>query len=396
MVASFGEVFPLLHKYLGDGLKNDEYVEYVVTQLTIEPVASEERTRQHSKNAYKDLVAGTSVGMRRQWYKRGFPKRVANGILTRYNSDGLYSPLSTLSDETASLLVGDLKPLLPGITKLNYADVITDWMTDFLYMRAKRKKITSQQRKDEDHRSDELKARFGSHLLREAQMTCMGLGCHQPLTILDSNGISQDLYEAVLIDPGKEPEMRNVAALCPRCALNHLETANTKSRKALLETKTSLSTSLALVDLLGSEDIGRQLLPVIAALSNYKPNTERIAIRYDVATVSEKIDAVDEFMLFHQVQDSVTTYYSVVHEILQELDASGELDTELLRNSIKGDYLRLKNKSRSEAFTAITTKISRATKSDQTLSAIVAAYFVQSCDIFTPDPKLTGGKNAPS
>lgn len=396
MVASFGEVFPLLHKYLGDGLENDEYVAQVVTQLTKGPVDPAKKTRQDPKNADKDLIADTKVNTLRQWYKRGLPGWVVEGILRRYNEDGLRSDLSGLSDTTSALLVDELTPLFPVITKLDYADVVADWMTDFLYSKSKRKRLTPQQRQEEDRRSEELKARFGSHLLREAQMTCMDPGCHQSLTVLDRGGISRDLYEAVLIDPGREPKVRNVAALCPRCALNHREAATAKTRKALSNTKKTLATSLQLVDLLGSADIGRQLLPVIAALSNYKPSAERPEINYNVATVAEKIDSVDEFVLFNQVQNSVTTYYPVVHEILQELEASGELDSELLRHSIKGDYLRLKNKPRSEAFTAITTKISRATKSDPTLSAIVAAYFVQSCDIFSPDPKLTGGSHAAS
>lgn len=63
----------------------------------------------------------------------------------------------------------------------------------------------------------------------------------------------------------------------------------------------------------------------------------------------------------------------------------------MLRHNIKGDYLLLKRKSRSEVFTTITRKIARAMKSSEALRAIVASYFVQSCDIFVKDPALVRG-----
>ena len=216
----------------------------------------------------------------------------------------------------------------------------------------------------------------------------MDPGCNESLTVLDRDGHAQDLYDVVLINADRKPELPNLAAMCPRCAINHREAATNRSWKELAEAKALLNRNLELSSPISSGDVGRQLMPVIGALGRYKPSKTKPRIEYKVAAVGEKINASEEFLLFHQVQDNVSTYYPIVHEILQDLEASGEIDTEMLRHNIKGDYLLLKRKSRSEVFTAITRKIARATKSSEALSAIVASYFVQSCDIFVKDPTL--------
>lgn len=390
MVAAFSDVFPILHRYLGETMKNHEYVELFITQLTREPIDFNVKNRQYSQNAYEDLIANVSKERLRQWYKRGFTEKIAKGILSRYTDEYFFNALNDLPEESAEMLVKDLKPVLPAITEKNYANEIIDWIKDYLYFKAKRKRLTPQENAVAKNESEELKQRFGSHLLREAEFTCMTPGCGHRLTMLDTNGRSQDMYEVVPIDPSKNLEPYNIAALCPRCAINYREAANKKIQKEMLIVKKQLNTNLQITDAISSTEIGKDLTRVIAGLKRYKSTDMKASITYDVVTVSEKIDEVNEYILYTQVQNAVSTYYPIVHSILQDLETSGEIDSEQLRHDIKGDYLKIRHRPRPEIFDSIVKNMVRATKADILHCAIIAAYFVQSCDIFTEDPKLVG------
>lgn len=173
-----------------------------------------------------------------------------------------------------------------------------------------------------------------------------------------------------------------------------MEAATRKSIKALVESRQQLHQRAQLQDAISGGDIGPQLLSVLKRLGAYKRSDGTPDITYDVATINEKVDEVNEPFLYDSIRQSVTMYYPVVHSILQDLESSGEIDTELIRHDIKGDFLRLREQPRDKIFSTIASKIHKATQAQMQLCFVIGSYFVQSCDIFSKDPTLVGGTSA--
>lgn len=60
MNAHFNGVFDVLHRYIGDGEDNADFVTRIIAMLTKEPIEDSKKTRTDSTNAHIDLAAGRS------------------------------------------------------------------------------------------------------------------------------------------------------------------------------------------------------------------------------------------------------------------------------------------------------------------------------------------------
>lgn len=384
MNAQFTGVFDVLHRYIGDGEDNADFVARIIAMLTKEPVEDSEKTRTDSTNAQIDLTAGKSMNTLRGWRSRGIPKKEAGAILGRWNSDPMFNCLADLEESIADKLVADLRPYMPTITSHDCAQTVCDWFEDYCYTQSGQKRAGDDQIAEQTAMSLGLKKKFGAHLLREAESTCMNPNCSRLLVMVNASGKATDIYEAVLIDPKKSSEIFNVAALCNRCARNHLEASTRRTISSLARIKAQLSTALKMRDRIGESSIEKGLAELIVRLKGYRASDQVPDISFDVVEVERKIDENLDPFLFHEVREKVTAYYTVVHSIFQDLHASGEIDVEVLRHDVKSDYLRLRDQPRQKVLEVICKKINSATRAEMFLCAIVASYFVQTCDVFEP------------
>ena len=82
--------------------------------------------------------------------------------------------------------------------------------------------------------------------------------------------------------------------------------------------------------------------------------------------------------------NNVSLYFVRVREILINLDKKGEIVYEEVQDQMRSIYLRLKrnNKSQSEIYEEIATKLHNVTLQEDMYCKIVVSYFIQSCEVF--------------
>lgn len=382
----FSALFHALYRCYGDEEDMVPFFRTLFTFMTEVPEAekpkeTDPRKMGRASRKIADPVAELSDTQIKNWIKRKPTEKFLRQITKRFDVEGLKDFCAEISDDGALLVIKDFKPIIPDIDKDNFAEKLTDFITDMVYQLAKRDRPTSSKLEPAIKVSANLKQRYGEHLLAESESVCCFPGCSRPLLLTTADGGITKVYEVAQIDAKKDARIENLIALCPHCYANYSLNPDSADVRELKRIKALKSGLLRIQQGLSADVLEKNLSHVIKRLANLKVS-ENTEIIYDPAHVREKIDAKTDRLLYQSVSRLVQDNFLDLHDILQDAHRNGDLDVEVLRLQVKTLYLKNKNKTPSEVFSAIVEKFAQTTKADRLYCQIVVAYFVQSCEIF--------------
>lgn len=370
----FKEIFTVLRKYLSDGYDVPSFFREFIQMITDVP-ESEWDTPKDPSGRCKDNTLKSYVS-------RGISKKFARSIVYRLDTFNLEDRLEHLPIQAATALVDDFQKYNQSIDINNYPEKIAEHVCENIQSFAG---LIAQDTVDENitmQQSVKLKREYGESLLREARNYCTFPGCAKPL-YKESGGRTQWVYEIVLIDKNDGDQPANLMAACPDCHATYLLDNDKTLMKRLRINKSVLSKAIMSDLTISDIKIEQGLIKVLEKIK--KLNVKELAeSSLDPLRIEEKINAEKEPGLYITVRGQITSYYLSAKRILISLDKKGVLDYEELQEQMKGQYRKLKKKGNSqmEIFDLITKKIQIATRQEGVYCQIIAAYFVQNCEVF--------------
>lgn len=391
----FNALFHAIYRCYGD---EEDMVSFFRTFFTYMTEMPEEkppketdfRKIERASRKIIDPAADLSDTQIKNYIKRKPSKKFLRQIIKRFDAVSLENFFNEVSDGGAFLVIEEFKEVIPDINEMNFDQKLTDYVTEMVYQLAECKRPTPSALASAKKESDDLKDRYGEHLLAESENICCFPGCSRPLVITEPHGGVQKLYEITRIDAKKDAHIDNLVALCPHCHARYSMNPDSADVKELKRIKALKSSLLRMQQGLSADILEKNLSLVIKRLANLKVS-ENAEIIYDPVHVREKIDEKTDRLFYRSVIRFVQDNFLALHGILQDAHRNGELDVEVLRLQVKTLYLKNKKKTQSEVFHSIAKKFEQTTKADPLYCQIVVAYFVQSCEIFEAQGTQGGG-----
>lgn len=370
----FKTLFSILKKHLGDGDTAPYFFRELIAMITAMPEEEFGSERDPSASIKDETI--------RNYIKRGLSTRFARKILYRLTSEILVERIEERGEEVCKSLAEDLRAYDATLNSDNVADAVANWLVDIIRDAAGHAPQDAMQMQKQQQMAIDLKRKYGDYLCNEASGFCPFPGCGKQLTVAN-NGKIVSLYEVSLIDKQEAAEPDNLIAMCPNCYAAYLLDDRKTQVKKLKIIKKTLSAHRQSVQLLDSLPLEKGIIGVISRIQNLKLG-DMSQLSLDPKEIKEKIDPLENYVLYTTVKNYVTTYFLRIREIMLNLDKSGEIDYVEVQKQINTFYRKLKkaNKSQIEIFNEIADKIHHVTMQDEIYCHIVVSYFVQSCEVF--------------
>lgn len=318
----------------------------------------------------------------RSFLKRGLSKKFAQSIVYRLTPEIFIESLNERPVAVLELLAEDYKPMDATADAENIAEKLANCFTEIIRVSAGLVQPTELENQKRRQLSADLKNRYGSYLMNEANHTCPFPGCGHSL-IISNAGKATELYEVALIDKKKAPEVGNLLALCPRCHAVYSIDDNPKVCKELTGVKKILVSHQKNVQLLDDLPLEKGIIGVISKVKKLKEKDLEYA-SLDPKEIQQKLKPTDNKALYITVNSYVTTYYVRLRKIMMNADKRGEIDYNEIQDQMHAIYRRLKKakKTNVEIFNEITEKIHKVSLQENIYCQIVVSYFIQSCEVF--------------
>lgn len=205
----FKVLFTALRERMGEGMDVPNFFRELMAIIT--------DVKEEDWGTKKDLgskkIPDSTI---KNYVKRGFPKKIAQRIVSNLNIDRLEQRIMTSTRLSRQMLVQDLSAYDTGLDLENVASKICDWLEEIIKQAAgliDKKKIESLRLAERYLR---VKEEFGESLFIEAREICPNTGCGTAL-FLSSSGKIEKVYEVEIINPESLDSMSNTIALCPKC-----------------------------------------------------------------------------------------------------------------------------------------------------------------------------------
>lgn len=331
-----------------------------------------------SEESYKD-------GSLRKFYTNKLSKKLAEKILSRLTRDNFLESIydSNRSDVVLDGLAEDITPFANGVTKNNVGEKLFDLLKRGLEELIDPALENTRHQQEAQHKSNQLKGRYGSGLLDDCNNTCSMPGCSHHLQKLADDGTSTPDYEILIINEKKSPSFSNICAVCHDCFEKYILKHTASERKELEAVKKLQTDARNARSTISEVHIDKGIKMVVESLVNLKPST-LTSLNYEPTFIANKIDENENLLLAETVKNYVTKYYFYINQIMQNLSRQKQYSDELIRIEIKTIGQRLEDKgfSQVEIYESISKQIHRITKQNMIYCNIVVCYFIQSCEVF--------------
>ena len=371
----FKDFFSMLKKRISDGLDIPHFFRELISMITDVPESEWGGKKDPSKRELTD----SSI---RTYAKRKLSSNFAKSIVLRLSPEMFIESLNSRPVSTLTLLAADYSVIDPTADSGNIAEKLAYCFVDIIKRAAG--EVDAAHLKEEQIQQQELdlRVKYGDYLLCEANYKCPYPGCGHSLTVSESGKLKY-LYNVVIIDERKGPEVGNLMALCPNCHARLNVSRNNKITRDLSSRKRLLIASQQSKKLLDDMPLEEGIIGVVSKIKKID-SIDPDDISLDPKDVSQKLNPSDDFVLYNTVHGFVTSYFTRIKKLMREADKRKEIDYEEVQDQIRAMYRKLKKakKSNMEIFTEIYSKIHRVTMEEELYCQIVVAYFIQSCEVF--------------
>lgn len=183
-------------------------------------------------------------------------------------------------------------------------------------------------------------------------------------------------------------DFENKIALCLQCHSRQDFQTTVDDYERLLSIKKKLLEKTALHDAINDLYLEANLRDIVERISK-TPYSELITLSMSPVRIAEKFEDEDA-PIRSRIMGYVTQYYTYVRDLFRERDGKDGFVFSALCSEIKTAFTKLEaiSKDKEEVFSQLSVFIKRKTvSSDQTACDIVAAFFVQNCEVFNEIPR---------
>lgn len=180
-------------------------------------------------------------------------------------------------------------------------------------------------------------------------------------------------------------DFKNKIALCKDCHGYYDDHKKKDEYLKLVKMKKKLL-NLANVRVAAShQDLEDEIILVINALSYVNMRTlEKMKLEYNALKISDKID--DSYMILkNKIESYVCIYFNFIKETFRNLDASGQLNFNIIASEIRTSFLKCERElsNKSDIFYSMVNWMnSQLDNSSYEACEVVVSYFVQNCEVF--------------
>lgn len=325
-----------------------------------------------------------------------------------YLEPSLFSTyLMTFSDQTRQDLAVALEPYISGVTPHNVhdecADLFKGILDDIIGLNRENEQLSLITVMASNLPAD-VTDTYGSRLLFETHGFCPSKSCTNELTVTTSTGEAKPVYVPTLIDGMRSASFDNLIALCPACNARYLaeqssgmsSPAYVRSLAFYRQKKQELAIDEAVNVVLpryqieeGVDRLLRKIQDKLDELSD--EDLKALELNYDPVKVRQKIapDTLEQRKLLKKVLSGVREYFNLVDQTLKNLNIEQVIRQGAFSRQIKNLFIELDETtidgeplSQTVIFDKLVEWLHRNTDEDVDICTIVAAYFVQSCEVF--------------
>lgn len=180
----------------------------------------------------------------------------------------------------------------------------------------------------------------------------------------------------------------NVIALCVSCHTKYDKDFKIDEYFDLLSLKKYLTNKTNQYKSFGLYPLEKEINSIINAITSADISEEVCEIKYDPVTLKNKIGTGISPVKKYTIRTSVTDYYSIIKDTLKQLEKQEQHKIKLLLSQIRSFYcemLQQSPNSKDLIFDGIVSWFAQKSKSPTEACMILAAFFVQNCEIFDAD-----------
>ncbi|MEX1828142.1 ABC-three component system protein [Luteibacter sp. CQ10] len=177
----------------------------------------------------------------------------------------------------------------------------------------------------------------------------------------------------------------NLIPLCTDCHTKFDKPRTVEGYRQLVGIKKTLIASDARTALHTQYQIESNIQLVISALFDENEPGRSVALQYHPKRVDDKIGASVPLIVRRKIKHNVTDYYGLIRGKFDEMEKESPHSSDLIYSQVRTYYLKLKSMKfpQSTIYEGMVEWIDAKTKPSAIEAAeIVAAYFVQNCEVF--------------
>lgn len=374
-VMDFSEFAHILYSVFAGGDKIENFTQNLFRQITNYAPDEESPVEDYVPSTFKAYYNGDN-GI------RGISKRINQ----RLDTEKFVNYINSFSDDVLESLSQKLKSYCSDITNFNVdlkcADMFRNIIQDAA-AQTKRKKQAGLSLKEIYSKQENYKTR----LILETNGICPNSGCTKPLYIKSNNDTQINCQIIQIDDSLPATEFNNLIALCPNCAEKYKLSHTLKQMQYLKEKKQQLQKEETIHEILSNTNIEDGVEQVLRQVKNLNISTAS-QLNLQPVKVREKI-AGENNILYMKTMCFVTTYYSSIHTLMQQLSQERVFSFEEFACQIHYLYLKLRNANltQPDIFDKLVNWLNSNTDGERDVCEVIIAYFVQDCEVFDEIPK---------
>lgn len=180
-------------------------------------------------------------------------------------------------------------------------------------------------------------------------------------------------------------DFKNKIALCKDCHGIYDDGKTKEEYLNLVKIKKKLLNLANARVAVSHQDLEDEIILVINALSHVNMRSlEKMKLEYNALKISDKIDE-PYVILKNKIESYVCTYFNFIKETFRNLEASGQLNFNIIASEIKTSFLKCEKEllNKGDIFNSMVNWMnSQLDNSSYEACEVVVSYFVQNCEVF--------------
>lgn len=182
--------------------------------------------------------------------------------------------------------------------------------------------------------------------------------------------------------------LENVIALCVECHTKYDKDFKIEEYYNLLSVKKHLLNKTNQYKSFGSYPLEKEIKSIIEKVISIDNFDDIGELGYNPIALKSKIGKGISPVKRHAINTNVRSYYSAIKEILKQLEKQEQYKVQLLLSQVRSFYCAMLEKtpqSKDIIFDGIVSWFEQKSKSSTEACMVLAAFFVQNCEIFDAD-----------
>ncbi|EKB53608.1 ABC-three component system protein [Falseniella ignava] len=218
------------------------------------------------------------------------------------------------------------------------------------------------------------------YLLSECDSSCPTCGKRLTENIRNNSIKKYDVIQFDFLDPQNDK-----LCLCRDCADIYVGELSEEEQQEIIDIKEELIKNKQIKEVSNSVKLEKDILEVINNLSSIDLSSIHTDLTLNAVELKKKIHP-ENYMLIFDINTKVTSYYNTVRNIFSNLEGEGIIVFEKIASQVKLYYLNLEeeNIDQSQIYEEVTDWIHNSSggNSNRLACQIIAAFFVQNCEVF--------------